>query len=227
MIHEVDELIEAWVGEVVDAKISFGCPDEPPDEPGVQIYLLGVALRPPLRERPLPPLELSLRYLITTWPNSAKDAHRQLGELAFAAMEHDAFEVELEPLTAAEWSALHCIPRPALVVRAPAKRERPAPHAKLVRHPIVVEQSPAVTVSGRVVGPGDVPLSGARVEIPALGLATRSDSHGGFAFRTVPAEPRTRRFRVNAKGRQVVLDTDLGITPDQPLVVRFDFGGER
>jgi len=225
MIHEVDELIAAWVGSVVDAEVSFGSPDAPPKDDGVQIYLLGVACKPPLQTRPLPPLELTLRYLITTWPNGSKEAHRLLGELAFAAMQHDEYEAELEPLPASEWLALQCIPRPALIVRAPAKRERPEPASKLVRHPLVVEGSPAVSIQGRVVGPGDVPLAGARVELRALGLSARCDTRGSFAFRQVPSEPRMRRFHVNARGRELVLDTDLGITPDQPLIVRFEFGG--
>ena len=72
-----------------------------------------------------------------------------------------------------------------------------------------------------VVGPGDVPVMGARVECPALNRVTRTDGKGRFRLAAVPAAP-PPQFLVTAKGRQRWVSPDLHALGGQPLVIRFD-----
>jgi hypothetical protein len=166
-------------------------------------------------------LQLSLRYLVTTWAKQSEEAHRLLGELAFAAMEHPEFEVKLNPIPAETWKALGIIPRPSFILQIPLRKEQPAPPTRYVREPLVVQATPVTSLTGIVLGPDDVPIARASVEIPTLQLSTRTDVHGRFTFANVPADPFPTNLRVRAKGREIQVTTEQS-TPDEPLVIRFN-----
>ena len=76
------------------------------------------------------------------------------------------------------------------------------------------------SLTGRLVGPGDVPLVGAEVTLVATGAADRTSSGGTFTFPTVPAGPGPVRLSIRTKGRMFTadIDTDGG----EPIVVRCD-----
>ena len=224
MIDQVDRRLEEWVVQTLGVPT---CTLDPPtdDRPGqgVSLFLLELVERPVLRGGTgRPPLQLALRYLVTTWAEGPEEAHRLLGELAFAAMAMDGFAVDLEPVPTAIWTALEVKPRPSFILRVPLRKDMPEPTAKLVRQPLVVRPTPLVSLSGTLLGPGDVPLMRAAVEVPALDLATITDPDGHFAFGSVPAEAYPKTLRIRAKG----LELDVPVEPPgqqgEPLVIRID-----
>ena len=223
MLDEVDRQLKTWVSSVLaGVAVSMDAPLEPTTGSGVSLYLLRVTKAPPARGgRDRPPLQLTLNYLVTTWSEDAEESHRLLGELAFAALAHAQYEVEIDPAPLAVWRAFGIAPRPSFMLSVRLQREWPAVDTPVVRSAVSVQGSVAATVSGIVVGPGDVPVTGARVECPALNRATRTDGKGRFHLAAVPAAP-PPQLLVTAKGRHRWVSPDLQALGGQPLVIRFD-----
>ena len=73
-------------------------------------------------------------------------------------------------------------------------------------------------MEGVVLGPGDVPISDAFVEIPSLALTTRSDGRGRFRFAAIPTAPAKQQLRVRAKAREFPFTVDSS----KPSVLRLD-----
>jgi hypothetical protein len=223
MIDQVDKRIAEWVENVLDgATVSLHPPDDAQSGQGVSLYLLELADSPPPRSTGRPPLQLSLRYLVTTWAEEPKEAHRLLGELVFAGMGSSEFDIELDPIPVDLWASLGVAPRPSFILRTPLRMERPEPEVKYVRQPLVVRTVSITSLRGTVLGPDDVPLVGALVEIPALELFTRTDAKGVFSFSTLPAEPLVEQVLVRAKGREFSVTVDQPVSEDRPLVIRID-----
>jgi hypothetical protein len=91
----------------------------------------------------------------------------------------------------------------------------------MVRQPLRLEGASMVDLSGRVVGPGDVPLSDVEVEITGLQRWTRTDAAGGFVLRSIPAQPRTRTFVVRVKGQVMTFTSEQPTS--EPLVIHCKF----
>lgn len=222
MIEEVDQRLKDWAGTVIkDTPVSLAAPSASDTGRGVGLYLMDLAHAPPPRTVKRPPLRISLRYLVTTWAEQPEEAHGLLGQLVFAAMDSAEFEVDLDLVPVSVWRAFGVAPRPSFVLRVPLQRERPEPEVKLVRGPLEVETSPVQSLQGVVLGPQEVPLVGARVELPALRLSTRTDSKGRFHFSTVPAGPSAKLLRITAKGRELSVKTE-GDAGREPMVIQFD-----
>lgn len=223
MIDRVDERLEKWAAAALGkekVEVTFAFP--PAVKRGVGLHLLEVLPAPPLRTPKRPPLQLTLRYLVTASAENPADAHRILGELAFAALENPDFDVEIEPLPPAVWTALGVPLRPAFVLRVPLRRERPEPPVRRVRMPLVIRNAPMRPFTGLVVGPGGIPIVGARVEAPSLGQAAETDVRGRFRFPGVPVGMDLRALRVFAKGLEVDVKLDRPAPADAPLVIRMD-----
>jgi hypothetical protein len=221
MIDQIDEQLREWVQKTLGVSPSLAPPSDAPSDDEINLYLLELAERPPARGARRPPLQLTLRYLVTAWASQTEEAHRLLGELAFAAMEHPDFEVKLNPIPAKTWEALGVIPRPSFILQVPLRKEQPAPPTQYVREPLVVQATPVTSLGGTILGPDDVPIARAVVEIPSLQLSTRTDTHGRFTFANVPADPLPKKLLVKAKGRTLQVTTQQ-FTPDEPLVIRFN-----
>lgn len=224
MIDRIDQNLKAWVQQVLgDIEVSFAAPrDQPSDTSSsqeVSIYLLDFIHKPAATSSYALPLEISLHYLITTWADVAETAHRLLGELVFAALETPEFEVQLEPVPIAVWTALNRMPRPCFVLHISLKRDRPRRSAPLVRVAPVLQTSPMQAIEGTVVGLGDIPITNAQVEIPALRRVTDTDTQGRFTFAAIPMQPPIKQLFVRAKGRQFSVALEpLSDTPE-PLVI--------
>lgn len=220
MIDEIDRQMSAWATGVAGGlAVTLGLPERAPSGSGVSLYLLEIANAPPPRGARPAPVRLHLRYLVTTWAERPEEAHRLLGELVFAALDRSDVDVDLAPLPAHEWAALGLTPRPSFVLQAPLVRsraEKPAPPVKQM----VTRVASAVGVRGVVLGPGDVPLAGALVEVPSMGLVTRADGGGRFRFARVCAEPRVQKLRVRAKGHVELFDAPLDGAPGEPITIR-------
>jgi hypothetical protein len=221
LIAETDDRLAGWVQTTVGAvEVWLGAPRPEAGGSGVSLYLMELVPAPAPQGGRRPPLQFSARYLVTTWAADAHEAHRLLEELLFAAMDATDLEVDLEPLPGAAWAAFGVAPRPSFLVRVPMRRERPERPVKLVRVPPVVETVPVAALQGVVVGPADVPLAGARVELPALGLATRTDPDGRFRFGSVPAEGPPLLLKVSARGRETSVRAEGGMSRPEGLVIR-------
>ena len=188
MIDQADERLLDWARAIVpDVPVAIAPPPAPDSGAGVRIHLLSIQPVPAVRGARRPPLELALRYLVTTAAADEAEAHRWLGALAFRAMDVAEWQVEREPLPADLWRAFGIAPRPAFVVSVPVRLERPEKEVPVVRRPPVVRTSPIGELGGVVVGPEDIPIAGATVEIESLGFFARTDHEGAFRFPSVPA----------------------------------------
>jgi hypothetical protein len=223
MIEQIDRRLKEWAENTLNISgFSLKPPGDTPSGQGVSFYLLELIEAPPPRSVKRAPLQLSLCYLVTTWAEEPEEAHRLLGELAFAAMGSAEYEAEFKPVPAALWAALGVVPRPSFVLRVPCRRERPEPVVKRVHLPVVVKAMPMAGLQGVVLGPGDVPLVGATVELPALNLSTQADAKGRFRFAAVPGPSSTNRLRVRARGRELSVVVEDAVPEAEPLVIRFD-----
>lgn len=216
MIERIDRRLAEWAAAVLEGpRIELSPPGEGGDGSGISLYLMDLRHAPAARGGERPPRQVVLRYLVTAWADEPTEAHRLLGELAFAAMEAD-LEVELDPLPLELWRAFGVLPRPAFVLRMPLRRERPKPAVPRVRQPLVLRAEPTASLSGAVIGPGEMPIAGARVELPAIARSTHTDHRGRFAFAAVPASG-TRTVRVTAKGREISVAAGA---EEGPLLIR-------
>jgi hypothetical protein len=190
----------------------------------ISLYLLDLIPAPPGGNSRRAPLQLCLRYLVTAWAEEPDEANRMLNELAFAAMESSLFDVELEPLPITAWTAFGVKPRPSFAIRVPLRLERPELADKFVRKPIVVQSSPLIALSGVVLTTSDIPIAGARIEVPGLAISQLTDSHGHFHLSPVPATPRPKQLKIRSKRREIVVDIpdDQPASEREPLVIRFD-----
>ncbi len=223
MLDQADETLSSWIGHVIgNVAVSLAAPPDAPTGEGVSAFLLALANCPPLRTAGRPPLQIMLHYLISTWAATPQRAHQLLGDLAFAAMQTADYTIDLDPLPPETWLALRLAPRPAFVLSMPVRQERPLPKVEYVRSPLSVQPEPMTTLAGQIVGPGNLAIPGARVEIPSLNLAAYSDANGLFRFLGLPVQAGKRNLRVLAKGRQFDISVDSPADSDKPVVIQFD-----
>ncbi len=222
MIEQIDERLRDWVKSVLtDVSVSLARPEIAHKGRSVGVYLLEIIHAPIPRTSKRPPLQLTLRYLVTADDDDDAVAHRLLGQLIVAAMDCADFEVEPDPVPVATWTALEVPPRPSLVLRVPVRIERPQPVAKRVRMPLTVNNASMLPLSGVVLGPNEIPLAGAEIELPALQLFTHTDFKGRFRFAAVPLGPPDMLVRVRARGCEVAISTaEHARHNGEPLVIR-------
>jgi hypothetical protein len=221
MIEQTDQRLREWAESIQDGvTVSFASPKVDQTGQGISLYLIGLDFAPPPRGVARVPLQFTLVYLVTVWGYEPEEAHRLLGELIFAAMDSTDFELDLKSPPTEVWMALGLPPQPSFFLRAITRRERPEPEIKYVRKPMVLRTTPLVALDGILLGPDDIPLAGARIDIPGMDVYTRTDRRGQFHFPSLPAEPRVKQLHIQAKGRemQVTIEPSDG----QPIVIHFD-----
>jgi hypothetical protein len=217
VIEQADVRLADWAGAVVGSgvQVALSAPVNGPSGAGVSLFLIDLVSLPPMRGQRRTPLQLALRYLVTA---SGAAEHRLLGDLVAAAMQEEDFEVLLAPTPPETWLALGAAPRPAFVLQVPVRKARPEPAPPRVRGPLVVQGVALAPFAGVVLGPGDVPVANARVEVPSADAVAETDPLGRFQFANLPVEPRQKLVRVRARGRQI----DVQIAEPSPVVIRFD-----
>jgi hypothetical protein len=217
-VDEVDKRLEEWIGAVLgEVNVSLTPPNDSQTANGINLYLLDLLSAPPGRSMKEPlPYRIMLRYLVTVFETDQRAMHRMLGELMFAALALPEVEVDLEPLSPAVWSTLGLAARPAFVLRVPLVRERPEKVAPPVRRKMIIKSTPLRPLTGQVLGPGDIAIMGARVELPALHISTATDFRGRFQFAAVPSDPPITVLRVNAKGRTISVSVEK---PDEEVMI--------
>jgi hypothetical protein len=219
-IGDADTRLAEWVASITPgAEVSYEPPAAAPAGKGVSLYLYELRPQPPPRTR-MPPVQATLRYLVTAWAASQVDAHALLGDLILAALETADMEVDQEPVPLEVWRLFGTPPRPSFVLSVGLRRDRDEPPVSMVRQQMIVKTAELRPLRGVVVGPGDVPLAGARVEIPLANLATMTDRLGRFAFAAVAAGEYPARLRVLARNRELTLTAD--VHSNEPLVIHFE-----
>jgi len=154
---------------------------------GASVYLLDLSPQLASRGAVRPPLQLWLRYLVTTWAEDPAAANRLLVDLAYAALEQMDLEIEPQPLPAETWTALKTVAKPSFVMRVMVRRARAQPVAGIVR------------------GPGGIALAGASVALPSVGRETTTDGRGRFVFAGVPGPPLSTSLVIRAKGTETIV----------------------
>jgi hypothetical protein len=98
LIDQIDDRLIAWVEATLDGITpTLTAPTAGDGARGVNLYLLEMVNDLLRHHTQRPHTQPALRYLVTTSDPDPKAAHRLLGALVFAAMDHEEFEVELEP----------------------------------------------------------------------------------------------------------------------------------
>ena len=184
--------------------------------------LLEIAPGAPPRSSTRPPLQLWLRYLITTWADDPVVARQLLMDLAFAALATADLDVLPESVAPELWTAMGAVPRPSFVLRAALRRDRPEVVAPRVLVPLVVETSRFLSVEGVVLGPNEVALADADVDVVGLDRGTRTDGRGRFRLARLPGDPVASRLRVRAKGVEVVVAVPADPTLARTMVIHLD-----
>lgn len=220
MIDQIDQELSAWVIDTLgDINTRFDMPAEGSKASGVVLYLLSFATTPPAITSQTPPLQFTLRYLITAWAETPIAAHKLIGELVLAAMGESRYEVELDPVPAEIWQAFKLPPQPSFVLRALLRKPRQEPVPKHVTT-VVVEHRPTTSFFGLVTGPQGIPVARARIELPFDKRSTYTDARGRFRFDNLPGGM-ALSLRVKAKGRIINLNVEQPTTADEPFVVPF------
>jgi len=223
VIEQADRRLTDWVGKIADrdARVVLSAPSDERQGVGVSLFLMDLVSLPPMRGQRRAPLQLALRYLVSVWAGDPLDEHRMLGALVAAAMQEEGLEVQLAPVPPEVWTALRVAPRPSFVLQVPVRQARPEPVVPRVRGPLAMRGVGLAPLAGVVLGPGDVPVAGARVEVPAADAVAETDPQGRFRFPSLPSEPRRQLLRIRARGRQ--LDVEIA-RPDAggSVVIRFD-----
>jgi hypothetical protein len=218
MIDQSDRELASWVTTVIgDVTTRFDMPSEQPEGRGVVLYLLSFSPTPPASTGPPIPLQVTLRYLVTTWAESPPESHKLLGDLVFAAMEEKGYELELEPVPAGTWQAFHLPPQPAFVLRVLLRKPIPEPAAKYVTK-VIIEPRAMISVYGLVRGPQDIPIPSARIEVRNSHRYTDSDASGRFHFDNLPAGMPTN-LSVKAKGRVLDVTIERPTSAEDPFVI--------
>src|SRR5207237_7371042 len=170
MIDAVDRQLTSWADGIVGTGLSkLTAPGAQQGPRGVSLYLMDVISSPPPRAARKIHLEISLRYLIDTWSADAAEDPQLLGDLLFAALANADFSVEPGPIATDMWISLGVPPRAGFLMRVPLAKDLPERPSKYVRQ-VVVKTTPSTSIAGLVTGPGDIPLSGALVQLPGLNL---------------------------------------------------------
>lgn len=223
-LDAIFKVFEEWVHSVGPISLSYAAPSGTANGPHVSIFLLDVLNAPNPGTRTgdrAPPFQVLLRYLVSVVTDDPLESQRLLCNLLFRAQEHAEFEAELSAVSVEFWRAFNVPPRPAFLLRVPLRLEREQETAPRVRQVPELRHRRLRPLRGVVMGPGDIPVVDARVELPSARLATQTDSRGRFFFGGVPSESGMTAFRVQAKSQEWVANLELPKREEDALIIQF------
>ena len=220
MIAELDRQLTDWVDEVLPGTTVALDGPSAGTTADVGLHLFELAHLPPARGEQRPPLQVELGYLVTTGGADVGSAHDRLGALLFAALQHPGYDVRFPGDMAAYWAAAGVAPQPSFVLAVPLRQEVSVQAAPPVTSALRVQSVGSQSLVGVVVGPGDVSIADAMVEVPSLALATRTDPRGRFRFSAVPVGAAALQIRVRAKSQEFPFTVDS--SAPQPVTLKLD-----
>ncbi|HWU85926.1 MAG TPA: carboxypeptidase-like regulatory domain-containing protein [Kofleriaceae bacterium] len=202
---------------------------------GINLHLLSIAPheRATTRGERRTESQLVLRYLATGWAEQIDVAESLLCTLAFQLLGRGAsgpdgrseIVVETTPPPFELLAALGLSPRPALLLGLPLVHVETTEPARRVTQPPIIRGELAEALWGTLVGPDDVPIASAQVELPALGRITETDRTGQFRLAGVPADLAGQTIRVRARGIERSFRLSAG-GGGGPLTLRMSFAEE-
>lgn len=227
MIDLIDDFLKDWIGELnTRVKVTFDTPNEAEDKLSVNLYLMEIVDDQERRHSTgRPPLQPSLRYLVTTTGDTFKSAHKMLWQVLDAALDRDDFKVEFEPASSQIWTAFKIAPRPSFVLQVPLHRGWPGEQIQFARG-VEARFSSMITLQGTLVGdPGNLPVPRARVEMPSLNRAVYTDRDGQFSLPNVPSQPASGQWELRIEARGMYQQIKLPVPPTlgAPLTLTFNF----
>lgn len=219
MFDQIDNQLQKWIESVLDkVEVTFLPPGSTLSGRNVCLYLLEVATEQKGRGTRLPPLQMTLRYLIVPNGVEPQEAHKILGDLLIAALENTEFEVEKEPFPLSAWTTFGIAPRPSFVLRVGFKYERHEKLAPPVKHPLVVRSTSLHNLHGQILGE-DLPLMNAQVRLPEFDRTTTTDYQGRFQFSAIPVEPAAKNLFVRAREQEFLIKLDQTDCSGDGLVI--------
>jgi hypothetical protein len=223
MITESDQRLRSWIASLAGPiTISNTPPGREETGSGVSLYLMEMSRAPLARKEHDQLVQITARYLVTTWAEQAQDAHELLERLMLGAMDNPEVQVEFNPLLLSDWIAFGVVPRPSFMLLLTLQRQRRERTSTLVSAPPMVRGTGVRRLEGVVLGPEDRPLANAQVEIPGLGLTGRTDLEGRFRFPVLPADALVEHLVVEKMGQSVsVALSPTGEEAFSPLVIHW------
>ncbi len=223
-ISAVNQNLASWVDSTIpNLELTFQAPGDRDGNDGVSLYLMeflpAVVTTAAAKKRAH---QFQLRYLVSSWGDDAGQAQQNLSTLIFSAMENPDFQIDLEPISSQLWLAFGITPRPAFLLQLPLTLKRKEYLAPIIRYPLEIQQSSIVSLQGVVLGPEDIPVAQAKVEIPAYQLNTTTDSNGRFKFNTVPETPVIKKLKIKARNRVLEIEAKHDTKDAKPLIIHFD-----
>ncbi len=248
----INPLLGAWLSSLLgeapvplqgELSVTFGAPG--PDggpasqagraRQGINLHLLSIAphVQATARIERRTESRIVLRYLATTWAEQREAAESLLCMLAFHLLGRGAsgpdgrseISVEPTPPPLELLAALGLGPRPALMLAIPLVHVEGMQPARRVVQPPTLRAETSGTLWGALIGPEEVPIAAAQVELPAYGRVTETDQMGQFHFAGVPADPAGQTIRVRARGVERSFRLPAG-GDGGPSILRMSFGEE-
>jgi hypothetical protein len=125
-----------------------------------------------------------------------------------------------EAVPADVWALADAVPRPAFLVDVPVRLDLPQRAAPMVTEELTLRTVPHRLLRGTVLGPGDVPLAGLRVE-RADGLAATETDHAGRFELPGATAGAALALRLTGRGRQ--FHHQVPADSPSPTVIRCEF----
>lgn len=230
MIDGVDRRIEGWLQASLEGvEVTWQSPPTPCVRACIRLLLLDILDAPPPRGDSIPPLQVRLRYLAFAHAPDVESEHRLLGRLIFTLLDPESPErpevdVVCQPPSPELWRALEMTPRPCIGLIVPLRKERSMPPSRRVTEPLRMLSTRLSELSGVVLGPGDLPIAGAEVELGGLDRHTNTDSSGRFVLHGLPTPTIERPLMIRTKGRRHSVTVDPSTaTSREPIVIRIPF----
>lgn len=219
MIASIDKKLETWLQATLpDVSVRFGTPLQASEAPCVNLCLMEIANERAQVVGGHSEFEVSLVYLVTAHSIDTRATNDLLGSVLTAALDEPTIEVQHGGVDTSAWLALQVPAQPAFTIRQHVTRSHKQPVARVTKA-VQAKVLPLTQLAGRIVGPGDIPIPQARVEVPGTRHVAYSDSRGGFSFGVLSSENSARELRIVARGleQRVSIASQSG----KPLLIRF------
>ena len=161
-----------------------------------------------------------LTYLVTLQAQDQSTAHALMGTLVSALMNQTEFEYELEPPPIEIWQTFGAKPAPTFIIKMPVSLPQKYPQVPKIKQPPSVRLGSVASLTGQLLGPGDVPLVNAQIELTSLQRVERTDQAGYFTFSGIGPDTQKREFRIRAKQQELLVN--ITTLSQEPLVIHFD-----
>lgn len=204
--------LHAWLAQATGMSVATELPDGQ-GQPRLCVWPMRLLPDQEVRGGPgRSPLRLRARYLVAA--AGPIDAAIGLLDLVLAALAgQDRYRLVLDPVPGPSTTA----PQPAVFIDVPVTIATPeAERASLVTGGLRLDGGAVRSISGSLVGPGDVALPGMTVASPATGTSVRTGPRGEFVL---PGQPGGRAVVLQLSGRGLHLQVEVAPQATGPVVV--------